>query len=153
MEVFGFLPTQGDGRYLGTSIGARSIDLAYLGQIARAADDLRFAGVLLPTRRSCEDAWAVALAIVPLTRRLTFLVAIRPRHHVAHGGGAFGCDDRSPVLEGRSLINVVTGGDPRRPRATAGSYRTTYGMWRHTRFSSCGARYSSRRRWTTRGRG
>ena len=55
----------GDGRYLGTSIGARSVDLPYLTQIARAADDLGYTGVLLPTGRSCEDAWAVASALVP----------------------------------------------------------------------------------------
>ena len=47
MELFWFLPTHGDGRYLGTTIGARSVDLPYLTQIARAADDLGYAGVLL----------------------------------------------------------------------------------------------------------
>ena len=34
MNIFWFLPTHGDSRYLGTTEGARSVDLAYLQQIA-----------------------------------------------------------------------------------------------------------------------
>ena len=30
MQVFWFLPTHGDSRYLGTSEGARQVDLGYL---------------------------------------------------------------------------------------------------------------------------
>ena len=36
MKIFWFLPTHGDSRYLGTSEGARQVDLAYLQQIAVA---------------------------------------------------------------------------------------------------------------------
>ena len=61
-DVLWFLPTHGDSRYLGTSEGAREVDLHYLRQIAQAADDLGYYGVLLPTGRSCEDAWVVASA-------------------------------------------------------------------------------------------
>ncbi|HTG25839.1 MAG TPA: LLM class flavin-dependent oxidoreductase, partial [Reyranella sp.] len=50
-----FLPTHGDGRYLGTTTGARPADLRYLQQVAQAADSLGYFGVLLPTGRSCED--------------------------------------------------------------------------------------------------
>jgi alkanesulfonate monooxygenase len=111
MEVFWFLPTHGDSRYLGTSIGARAVDLAYIGQIARAADDLGYAGVLLPTGRSCEDAWAVASAMLPLTQRLKFLVAIRPGIiSPTFAARLTATVDR--LSEGRLLINVVTGGDP-----------------------------------------
>jgi alkanesulfonate monooxygenase len=111
MEVFWFLPTHGDSRYLGTSIGARSVDLPYIGQIARAADDLGYGGVLLPTGRSCEDAWAVASAMLPLTRRLKFLVAIRPGIISPTAAARLSATvDR--LSEGRLLINVVTGGDP-----------------------------------------
>ena len=73
-----FLPTHGDGRYLGSDVNARHVSLSYLGQIARAADELGYFGVLLPTGKSCEDSWVVASAMVPLTRRLRFLVAVRP---------------------------------------------------------------------------
>jgi alkanesulfonate monooxygenase len=56
----------------------RHITLNYLGQIARAADELGYFGVLLPTGKSCEDSWVVASAMAPLTQRLRFLVAVRP---------------------------------------------------------------------------
>ena len=111
MELFWFLPTHGDGRYLGTSIGARSVDLPYLSQIARAADDLGYGGVLLPTGRSCEDAWAVASAMLPLTRRLKFLVAIRPGI-ISPTAAARLTATVDRLSSGRVLINVVTGGDP-----------------------------------------
>lgn len=111
MEVFWFLPTHGDSRYLGTSIGARAVDLTYLGQIARAADDLGYSGVLVPTGRSCEDAWAVTAAMVPLTRRLKFLVAIRPGVMSPTAAARLTATvDR--LSGGRLLVNVVTGGDP-----------------------------------------
>ena len=64
-DVLWFLPTHGDGRYLGSDVNARHITLNYLGQIARAADELGYFGVLLPTGKSCEDSWVVASAMVP----------------------------------------------------------------------------------------
>ena len=39
-DVLWFLPTHGDGRYLGSDVAARHVTLNYLGQIARAADEL-----------------------------------------------------------------------------------------------------------------
>lgn len=111
MELFWFLPTHGDGRYLGTAQGARSVSLNYISQIARAADDLGYGGVLLPTGRSCEDAWSVASAMVPLTRQLKFLVAVRPGI-VSPTAAARITATLDRLSEGRLLINVVTGGDP-----------------------------------------
>lgn len=111
MDVFWFMPTHGDGRYLGTSYGARSVDLPYMQQIACAADSLGFAGVLLPTGRSCEDAWLVAAALVPITKRLRFLVAIRPGV-VAPTTAARMTATLDRLSGGRLLLNVVTGGDP-----------------------------------------
>ena len=40
MDVFWFLPTHGDGHYLGTTQGARPVTLNYLKQVAQAADSL-----------------------------------------------------------------------------------------------------------------
>ena len=111
MNVFWFLPTHGDGRFLGTARDARAVSLGYLRQIASAADELGFGGVLLPTGRSCEDAWAVASAMVPLTRKLKFLVAIRPGITSPTAAARLAATvDR--LSEGRLLINVVTGGVP-----------------------------------------
>jgi alkanesulfonate monooxygenase len=73
-----FLPTFGDGRYLGSAESARAPDFPYLKQIALASDSLGYEGVLIPTGRSCEDSWLIASALAPLTERLRFLVAVRP---------------------------------------------------------------------------
>ncbi len=78
INVLWFLPTHGDSRYLGTGEGGRAVDLPYLTQVAQAADALGYYGALLPTGRSCEDSWVVASALAPLTKRLRFLVAVRP---------------------------------------------------------------------------
>jgi alkanesulfonate monooxygenase len=111
MRVLWFLPTHGDGHFLGTSEGARAVDLPYLRQIAQAADALGFYGVLLPTGRSCEDAWVVASAMVPLTERLRFLVALRPGIQSPTLAARMTASlDR--LSNGRVLVNVVTGGDP-----------------------------------------
>ena len=111
MKLFWFIPTQGDGRYLGTTHLMRQTDHAYLKQIAQAVDQLGYEGVLLPTGNSCEDAWVVASTLVPATKRLKFLVAVRPAVMSptlsARMAATF---DR--FSEGRLLINVVTGGDP-----------------------------------------
>ena len=111
INLFWFLPTHGDGRYLGTSEGGRPVTLDYLKQIAQAADALGFGGVLLPTGRSCEDSWVVASALVPLTERLKFLVAVRPGLQSPSVAARMAATlDR--LSGGRLLINVVTGGDP-----------------------------------------
>ncbi|KKB64859.1 alkanesulfonate monooxygenase [Robbsia andropogonis] len=111
MNVFWFIPTHGDSRYLGTSEGARAADFDYFRQIAVAADTLGYEGVLLPTGRSCEDAWVVASSLMPFTQRLKFLVAIRPGlSSPALSARMASTFDR--LSKGRLLINVVTGGDP-----------------------------------------
>lgn len=111
MEIFWFIPTHGDSRYLGTTRGARSVDRQYMSQIAQAADRLGYGGVLLPTGKSCEDAWIAASTLIPVTERLKFLVAVRPGLMsptvAARMASTF---DR--LSGGRLLINVVTGGDP-----------------------------------------
>lgn len=106
-----FLPTHGDGHYLGTSTGGRDVNFAYLRQIAQAADQLGYFGVLLPTGRSCEDSWVVASAVAPWTERLRYLVAVRPGLQSPSVAARMTATlDR--VTGGRLLINVVTGGDP-----------------------------------------
>ncbi|MEA3181744.1 MAG: alkanesulfonate monooxygenase [Gammaproteobacteria bacterium] len=110
MDVSWFLPTHGDSRYLGTSQGARRVDLTYLQQIAVAADTLGYNGVLLPTGRSCEDAWVVASSLIGATRSLRFLVAVRPGI-TSPGLSARMAATFDRLSNGRLSINVVTGGD------------------------------------------
>jgi alkanesulfonate monooxygenase len=111
MQVLWFFPTHGDGRYLGTSYGGRAVNLDYLQQIAQAVDHLGYTGALIPTGRSCEDAWIAASSLISVTQRMKFLVALRPGmttpSTVARMAATF---DR--LSGGRLLVNVVTGGDP-----------------------------------------
>jgi alkanesulfonate monooxygenase len=120
-----FLPTYGDSRQIvggghgvpaGTAGGARPATLKYLGQIARSAEQLGFAGALTPTGAWCEDAWLATAMLTEVTERLKFLVAFRP--------GLL-----SPTLaaqmaatfqrhsQGRLLLNVVVGGEAHEQRA------------------------------------
>ncbi len=111
MDVLWFIPTHGDGRYLGSMIGGRATTYPYLRQIAQAVDDLGYTGALLPTGRSCEDAWIVATSLLSVTQRMRFLVAIRPGlSSPAMAARMAATFDR--LSNGRLLINVVTGGDP-----------------------------------------
>ncbi|NCT82017.1 MAG: FMNH2-dependent alkanesulfonate monooxygenase [Comamonadaceae bacterium] len=110
MKIFWFIPTHGDSRYLGSSRGARVADHAYFKQIAIAADSLGYEGVLLPTGRSCEDSWIVAASLIDATRRLKFLVALRPGL-VAPAQSARMAATLDRLSGGRLLVNLVTGGD------------------------------------------
>lgn len=110
-NILWFLPTHGDSRYLGTTLGGRNVDFSYLRQIAEAADRLGYYGVLLPTGRSCEDSWVVASSVAPWTERLRYLVAVRPGLQTPTVAARMTATlDR--ITNGRLLINVVTGGDP-----------------------------------------
>ncbi len=111
MEMFWFLPLHGDGRYLGTSVGGRAVSLPYLQQIAGAIDNLGFAGALLPTGRSCEDSWIIASSLIASTKRMKFLVAVRPGL-ISPGVAARMAATFDRLSGGRLLINIVTGGDP-----------------------------------------
>jgi len=111
MKVFWFIPTHGDSRYLGTARGARAATYDYFKQVAVAADSLGYEGVLIPTGRSCEDSWVLASSLIGATRRLKFLVALRPGlMQPAQTARMAATLDR--LSGGRLLVNLVTGGDP-----------------------------------------
>ncbi|GAB3826074.1 LLM class flavin-dependent oxidoreductase [Dactylosporangium cerinum] len=120
-----FLPTGGDDHAVGAGthggiIGAqdtaplprsathRAPTLDYLTQIARAADQLGYAGVLTPTGVHCEDAWLTTAALIAATRRLKFLVAFRPGL-IAPVLAAQMAATFQRLSEGRLLLNVVIG--------------------------------------------
>ncbi|QHC04998.1 FMNH2-dependent alkanesulfonate monooxygenase [Anoxybacillus sp. PDR2] len=111
MELLWFIPSHGDGRYLGTTKGGREAEYMYFRQIAQAADRLGYKGVLIPTGKSCEDPWLLAAALAAETRQLRFLVAVRPGLMTPTLAARMASTlDR--LSEGRLLINVVAGGDP-----------------------------------------
>ncbi|MEU7618873.1 LLM class flavin-dependent oxidoreductase [Micromonospora rifamycinica] len=114
-----FLPTYGDSRDIvggghgvavGTAGGARPATVAYLGQIARTAEQLGFVGALTPTGAWCEDAWLTTAMLSEVTERLKFLVAFRPGllspTLAAQMAATF-----QRLSGGRLLLNVVTGGE------------------------------------------
>ena len=111
LDFLWFLPTGGDGRYLGTSQGVRQNDNRYIRQIAQAADQLGYHGVLLPTGRGCEDAWITAATVAPFTERLRYLVALRPGS-IVPGEAARQAATFDRATDGRLLLNVVAGGTP-----------------------------------------
>ncbi|MEV4136596.1 LLM class flavin-dependent oxidoreductase [Dactylosporangium sp. NPDC049742] len=121
-----FLPTGGDDRAVGAGthggiIGAtdaaplprsatfRPPTLDYLTQLARAADQLGYAGVLTPTGAHCEDAWLTTAALIAQTRRLKFLVAFRPGLITPVLAAQMAATFQR-LSEGRLLLNVVIGG-------------------------------------------
>ena len=56
----------------------RPASLAYLGQVARSAEQLGFDAALTPTGAWCEDAWVSTAMLAGVSDRLKFLVAFRP---------------------------------------------------------------------------
>ncbi|WP_026678260.1 FMNH2-dependent alkanesulfonate monooxygenase [Fictibacillus gelatini] len=111
MEILWFIPTHGDGRYLGTVKGGRPAEYSYFKQIAQAADRLGYSGVLIPTGKACEDPWVIASSLAAETERLKFLIAVRPGLMVPSVAARM-TSTLDRLSNGRLLINVVTGGDP-----------------------------------------
>jgi alkanesulfonate monooxygenase len=112
LDLFWFLPTSGDGSYLGTEKGHRPSDIGYLRDIAQAADRLGYGGALLPTGPNCLDGWVVGSALAPQTQRLKFLLALRPGF-LTPGLAARQSAALDRISNGRLLLNIVTGGSPK----------------------------------------
>ncbi|MEP9375106.1 FMNH2-dependent alkanesulfonate monooxygenase [Aquabacter sp. CN5-332] len=111
LNFFWFIPTHGDGSYLGSETRQRPPEFGYFKQVAQAVDRLGFKGVLLPTGQSCEDSWITATGLATVTERLKFLVALRPGVITpALAARQTAALDR--LSNGRLLLNVVVGGNP-----------------------------------------
>ncbi|MGO4350909.1 FMNH2-dependent alkanesulfonate monooxygenase [Rhizobium sp. RAF36] len=111
IDFLWFIPTSGDGAYLGSSDQTRAPEIGYMTQIAQAADRLGFSGVLLPTGVACEESFVTAAALSQHTEKLKFLVAIRPgTASPAYYARLATTLDR--VSNGRVLLNIVVGGSP-----------------------------------------
>lgn len=109
IDFLWFMPSAGDQRFLGSPVGARAASPEYLRQIATAADQLGYSGILMPTGAHCADAWITAASIAPVTEHLHLLVALRPGLTLpAESVRQAAALDR--MSNGRLLLNVVTGG-------------------------------------------
>jgi alkanesulfonate monooxygenase len=114
LSLYWFLPTHGDGQELSRragSSGQRDPDRGYLGQVAAAAEQLGFAGALVPAGMFCEDPWLVSIALAQQTSRLEFMVAMRPGLVSPMLAGQMAATAQR-LTGNRLLLNVVTGGDP-----------------------------------------
>lgn len=110
MDIFWFIPTHGDGKYLATSKGARETNFPYVKQIAQAVDELGYEGVLIPTGKACNDPWVTASALAAVTQKLKFLIAVRPGIMTPTVAARMTAT-LDQISNGRLLINVVAGGD------------------------------------------
>ena len=110
LDFLWFIPSSGDGAYLGSDLRARPGDPDYFRQIARAADDLGYSGVLIPTSVACEESFILAADLAAHTERLKFLVAVRPgTASPAYYARLASTLDR--LSRGRLLLNIVVGGN------------------------------------------
>ncbi len=109
LDFLWFIPSSGDGSYLGSDELARPADPGYFREIAVAADRLGYSGVLIPVGAACEESFVLAADLAARTERLKFLVAIRPGTATpAYYARLASTLDR--VSNGRLLLNIVVGG-------------------------------------------
>jgi alkanesulfonate monooxygenase len=104
-----FLPTMGDSEIIGPPTREPSLD--YLEKVVTTAEDAGFTFALVPVGSACQDAWLSAAAVAGRTKRLKFLVAMRPGF-VAPTVAAKMSNTLDQLTKGRVLINIVTGGYP-----------------------------------------
>jgi len=118
-----FLPTTGDGDQVGAATVAagaaahvRAPTVAYLSEVARAAEKVGFASALTPVGAGCLDPLVMCAAIAQHTSTLRLLVAFRAGFTLptllAQQAEAF-----QWISGGRLALNVVTGGDQVEQRA------------------------------------
>lgn len=109
LDFMWFIPSSGDGSYLGSDALSRPNDPEYFRDIAQAADRLGYSGVLIPTGAACEESFLLASYLAAHTERLKFLVAIRPgTASPSYYARMASTLDR--MSNGRLLVNVVVGG-------------------------------------------
>ena len=113
-----FIPIDGDGDRAGTQVAQRPPDFDYLRRVAETAEDCGFYSLLVPTRFSnglfAEDqplaeTWTTATALAAVTKRIRFLVAVRPGF-ISLGLFAQMAAALHQISNGRLNINIVPGG-------------------------------------------
>jgi alkanesulfonate monooxygenase len=129
VKLHWFLPTTGDSRSdlsHGDAVSRRPgeerghdqrvADLAYLGQVARAAEQSGFEAALTPISSWCPDPWILTAALTQQTERLGFLVAFRPTF-LSPTLAAQMAATYQRISGGRLKLNIVVGGeDPEQRR-------------------------------------
>ena len=113
-----FIPIDGDGARAGTLRAERPPDFEYLRRVVETAEECGFYSLLIPTRFAnglfAEDAplaetWTTATALAAVTRRIRFLIAVRPGF-ISLGLFAQMAAALHQISKGRIDINIVPGG-------------------------------------------
>jgi alkanesulfonate monooxygenase len=112
VHFYWFAPTNGDGEFLGLARPQREPTLEYLIEVAQAAEQAGFEGMLIPTGIPYLDSWLVGFAIAQHTQRIKPLVAFRPGFITPTVAAKLSATF-DQFTRGRLLVNVVTGGSPK----------------------------------------
>jgi alkanesulfonate monooxygenase len=113
-----FIPIDGDGEYIGTLRAERPPTFEYLRQVVETAKQGGYYSLLIPTRFAnglfeekapLAETWTVVTALAAVTRRIRFLVAVRPGF-ISTGLFAQMAATLDQISGGRIDLNIVPGG-------------------------------------------
>src|SRR5256886_2689482 len=114
-----FIPIDGDGAHIGTWRAERPPTFDYLRRVVETAEAEGYYSLLIPTRFAnglfgetapLAETWTTVTALAAVTRRIRFLVAIRPGF-ISTGLFAQMAAALDQISGGRLDINVGPGGD------------------------------------------
>lgn len=111
IKFYWYVPTNGDGEYLGLKKQEREPSLDYIVKVALTAERSGFEGILVPVGSPFLDSWLVGSAIVHNTTKLKPLIAFRPGF-IPPSISAKMAATLDQFSHGRLMVNVVTGGSP-----------------------------------------
>ena len=113
-----FIPIDGDGAHIGTLRAERPPTFDYLRRVVETAEAEGYYSLLIPTRFAnglfeetapLAETWTMVTALAAVTRRIRFLVAVRPGF-ISTGLFAQMAATLDQISGGRLDINVVPGG-------------------------------------------
>ena len=113
-----FIPIDGDGAHIGTLRAERPPTFDYLRRVVETAEAEGYYSLLIPTRFAnglfeetapLAETWTMVTALAAVTRRIRFLVAVRPGF-ISTGLFAQMAATLDQLSGGRLDINVVPGG-------------------------------------------
>ena len=113
-----FIPIDGDGAHIGTYRAERPPTFDYLREVVETAEEQGFYSLLIPTRFAnglfeegapLAETWTMVTALAAVTRRIRFLVAVRPGF-VSTGLFAQMAATLDQLSHGRLDLNIVPGG-------------------------------------------
>lgn len=116
VEFGWFIPTNGDGRYIGVK-AEREPSQQYFVEVAQAAEEAGYEFALIPAGGDCWDGWIVGSWVASATTKLKPLIAMRPGL-ISPVLAARMASTLDRMSGGRALINVVTGHYPADLKAT-----------------------------------